>query len=218
MSFLLDPTTLASEDLAQPDVWMPVVDREGRFATYWNGTLRPTSDGHDWQLATGHLVLDGWSQPLGDPLATPGPIDLPTGAAAGGNPSQEPGASPTPPTIGPAGTPTTVVPGEIAAFKAMFDPSGTRLAVWVGETVDAPVGRLHLIVLDPRTRAVSTTVEQPLPGAPSLRRFSIDVGRVAWVSPNGQDGKESAVQVLAWSRDDFGEIQTLPAKDLYIVR
>ena len=72
-------------------------------------------------------------------------------------------------------------------------------------------------MLDPVTGAIDTDVA-PLPGAPALRRFSIDVGRLAWVSPSGQDGQESAVQVLGWARDEFGEIRTIPAKDLYIVR
>jgi hypothetical protein len=79
------------------------------------------------------------------------------------------------------------------------------------------VGRLHLIVLDPGTGAINAELK-PLPGAPALRRFSIDKGRLAWVSPSGQDGQESAVQVLGWSHDDFGGIQTIPARDLFIVR
>jgi hypothetical protein len=72
-------------------------------------------------------------------------------------------------------------------------------------------------VLDPVTGAVDASLA-PLPGVPALRRFSIDTGRLAWVSPPGQDGQESSVQVLGWSHDDFGEVRTIPAKDLYIVR
>ena len=58
----------------------------------------------------------------------------------------------------------------------------------------------------------------PLSGEPSLRRFSIEKGRLAWVSPSGQNGQESAVLVLGWEGRNFGEIQTVPAKDLFIVR
>jgi hypothetical protein len=38
------------------------------------------------------------------------------------------------------------------------------------------------------------------------------------VSPSGQDGQQSAVKVLGWSKSEFGEIQTRAATDLYIVR
>lgn len=204
VSFLLDPATLIQADLAHPDLWLPVVDPTGRFVAYWSGTLVPSTDGLDWVLGTGQLVLDGWSS---------GPDAQPT---------PHPGKSPKPdathvPALGPIGTPVAVVSGLTAAFKAKFDPSGTRLAVWIGEQVDADVGRLHLVVLDPTTGAISAEPE-PLPGAPALRRFSIAEGRLAWVSPSGQDGQDSSVQVLGWSNNHFGEIRTIPAKALYIVR
>lgn len=204
-SFLLDPVTLTRIEIAQPDVWLPVVDPTGRFVAYWSGTLVATADGLDWELGKGELVLTGWSA---GPDAQPSPDP----AAA----STDPAATPVP-VLGPTGDPVTIVHGRTAAFKAKFDPSGTRLAVWVGEQLDAVVGRLHLVVLDAETGAVVGGPE-PLPGAPALRRFSIDVGRLAWVSPSGQDGQESAVQVLGWSGTDFGEIRTIPAKGLYIVR
>jgi hypothetical protein len=105
----------------------------------------------------------------------------------------------------------------MAEFKAKFDPSGTRLAVWVAEQLGADVGRLHLVILD-RAAGTIDAGPQPLPGAPALRRFSIDRGRLAWVSPSGQNGEESAVQVLGWSEHEFGEIRTNSARDLFIVR
>ena len=203
VSFLLDPETLARTDIAQPDVWLPVVDDTGHFATYWSGTLVPTGDGLDWELGKGALVLSGWSDGH-----TAGSSPEPTSA------SPEPTAAPG---LGPTGTPVAVVQGHSASFKAKFDPSSTRLAIWVGEQRDSEVGRLHLVVLDPSTGAV-TAGPEPLPGAPALRRFSIDLGRLAWVSPSGQDGQESTVQVLGWSSTSFGEIRTIPAKALYIVR
>jgi hypothetical protein len=158
-------------------------------------------------LGAGQLVLDRWSS-SGEPQATP---EASTGAGELGEP-----AATTGPAIGPAGTPTPIVPGETGAFKARFDPEGARLAVWVGEEAGDTVGRLHLVVIDAETGAIEP--ESPLPGVPALGRFSIDIGRLAWVSPPGQDGQESTVQVLGWSDDDFGEIQTIPARDLYIVR
>lgn len=206
-SFLLDPATLLRTDIAQPNVWLPVVDPAGRFVVYWSGTLSSTADGLDWELGTGQLVLDGW-------IAGEAPADTPGPAA-----SDDPDASggPTPPAPGPVGTPAPVVDGAIAAFNAKFDPTGTRLAVWVGEQADATVGRLHLLVLDRLTGAIEADLT-PLPGAPALRKFTIDVGRLAWVTPRGQDGQESSVQVLGWLRNEFGEIRAIPARDLLIVR
>jgi hypothetical protein len=109
-----------------------------------------------------------------------------------------------------------IVPGTTAAFKARFDPTGTRLAVWVDDDATDDLGRLHLLVLDAGSGAVDPELA-PLPGTPALPRFSIDQGRLAWVSPSGQDGNESAVQVLGWTNDDFGEIKTTGAQDLYIL-
>jgi hypothetical protein len=203
-SFLLDPATLDRTDIDHPDVWLPVVDPTGRFVAYWSGTLTPTADGADWQLGDGQLVLDGWSAgPDAEASAEPDESVDPEATRAPG--------------LGPIGNPVTIVDGETAVFKAKFDPSGTRLAVWVGEQLDADVGRLHLIALDAVTGAVEPGPE-PLPGEPALRRFSMDKGRLAWVSPSGQDGQESAVQVLGWSNSQFGEIRTIPAKGLYLVR
>ena len=201
-SFLLDPDTLVSTDIAAKDIWLPVVDSTGRYVAHWSGTLRSRANGFDWELGTGKLVLDRWSAgpggaPSPDPSATAGSSTAPVGP------------------LGPAGTPVVVSTGNIAAFKAKFDPSGTRLAIWVGEQVDADIGRLELIVLN-SSGGIDPDVA-PLRGAPALRRFSIDVGRLAWVSPSGQDGQESAVQVLGWSNFDFGEIRTVPSKDLYLV-
>jgi hypothetical protein len=204
VSFLLDPVTLERAEIETADVWLPVVDSRGRFVVFWSGTLRSASNGLDWELGTGHIVLDHWSAGP-DPAASLEPDTSP-------DPSAEPV-----PALGPTGNSMVVDTGTTAAFKAKFDPTGTRLAIWVGEQPDAAIGRLRLIVLDDSTGAIDPAVV-PLPGAPALRRFSIDFGRLAWVTPSGQDGQESSVQVLGWSNDDFGEIRTIPSRDLYIVR
>jgi hypothetical protein len=217
VSFLLDPATGVRTDLTQPDVWLPVVDPERRVTAYWSGTLVPTSDGLDWQLGEGQLVLDRWVKPG----SAPSPSEP---AAASSDPSTEPAADPSSDpsaapleVVGPAGTPTPLEVGDVLVFKALFDTQGTRLAIWTSDDAAAEVGRLHLVVLDPETGTVDADLT-PLAGEPALRRFSIDEGRLAWVSPPGQDGQESAVQVLGWHGRDFGEIKTLPAKDLFIVR
>ncbi len=217
-SFLLDPATGARTDLTQPDVWLPVVDPERRVAAYWSGTLVPTADGLDWQLGEGQLVLDRWVEPG----STPSPTEP---AAASSDPSTEPAADPSSEpsglpleAVGPAGSPVPLEVGDVAVFKALFDPdTGTRLAIWTSDDAAAEVGRLHLVVLDPETGTLDAELK-PLAGEPALRRFSIDKGRLAWVSPRGQDGQESAVQVLGWQGRNFGEIRTIPSKDLFIVR
>jgi hypothetical protein len=207
-SFLLDPATRVESALAQADVWLPVVDPTSRFVTYWSGTLTGNADGLDWRLGTGSLVLDGWSTGVAPVPAAAEPTAAPDA-------SEEPAAT-TPP-VGPVGAPVTIAEGPTVAFSSKFDPTGTRLAVWVAQDGDTTIGRLFLHVLDPVTGAVDASIA-PLPGVPALRRFSIDTGRLAWVSPPGQDGQESSVQVLGWSHDDFGEVRTIPARDLYIVR
>ena len=199
VSFLLDPASGERTDVTQPDVWLPVVDAAGRFTTYWSGTLVPTADGLGWKLDAGELVLDEW---LGQGQS-PASSDA-TGASAA-------------PGVGPAGRQVALPVGDVATFQAKFDPDGLRVAIWGADEADALVGRLHLVVIDGDTGTVDPSVS-PLPGAPALRRFSIDQGRLAWVSPRGQDGQESAVQVLGWAGREFGEVQTVPEKDLFIVR
>ena len=217
VSFLLDPATGIRTDLSEPDVWLPVVDPERRVAAYWSGTLAPTADGLDWQLGEGQLVLDRWVEPgtapsPSEPAATSSdPSTDPTA-----DPSGQPSAAPLE-VVGPAGAAVPLELGDVAVFKALFDTEGTRLAIWASDDAGAEVGRLHLVVLDPETGTLDADLK-PLAGEPALRRFSIDKGRLAWVSPRGQDGQESAVQVLGWQGRHFGEIQTIPSKDLFIVR
>jgi hypothetical protein len=69
-------------------------------------------------------------------------------------------------------------------------------------------------VLDPETGEVAEG--SPLQNEVALRRFSIDKGLVAWVTPRGQDGRQSVVRVLGWIGDDFGEIETEQGSDLYL--
>lgn len=204
-SFLLDPATLVRTDLAQADVWLPVVDASARSVVYWSGTLT-SKDGLTWELGAGQVVLDKWSSGAASP--EPG-----TSGATGA--SQAPDASRLP-VVGPVGEAKPLENGKVADFRAKFDPAGTHLALWIGENLQEPVGRLHLIVIDPATGAVSSA--EPLPGTPALRRFSIDANRLAWVTPPGQDGQESSLQVLGWDGDSFGEIHTEPAQDLLILR
>ncbi len=208
-SFLLDPATRTRIDFAQPDVWLPVVDSTGRFVTYWSGSVR-SADGLAWDLGSGQLLLDRWSN--GEPAPAAESAAAESAAAESVDPSGTPEA-----VLGPLGAGVEIVPAPVGAFKVRFDLDGTHLAVWVAEHAADDVGFLSLLVVDPETGGIDPGTS-PLVSEPALRRFSIDAGRLAWVSPDGQDGEQSAVRVLAWINDDFGQIQTLPAKDLYIVR
>jgi hypothetical protein len=215
VSFIFDPATGTMTDFAMPDVWLPTVDPSGRFATYWSGTLVPDGTGLGWTLGTGRLVLDGWSAPLERPDASGIPSG--PGRSTPGHAQKSPAASGAPAVVGPSGTPIVLSDGPVPAFEATFDPSGTRLAVWIADVADATVGTLHLVVLD-RGRGGLDAKLAPLPSVRALHGFSIDAGRLAWVTPPGQDGNQSTVQVLGWSHDDFGQIQTVPAQQLVIVR
>jgi hypothetical protein len=220
ISFLLDPSTLVATDLPRADVWLPVVDPTGRFTAYWSGTVVPMDGGVGWQLGTGQLVLDRWLDAVVGP--EPGTSGQPAESAeAPASPVSSPVTSPVAPAgqlgPGPAGAPIPLVAGPTADFMAKFDPDGLRLALWVGEDAASEVGRLHLLVIDPENGTIDAG-HAPLPGTPALRRFSMETGRLAWVNPRGQDGQESTVQVLGWSKNNFGEIRTIPARDLFIVR
>jgi hypothetical protein len=204
VSFLFDPATSMSQDLATPDVWLPSVDPSGRFAIYWLGTVVPDAAGTGWVPAIGRLVLDGWTDPL-EPGASATP-------ATSAGPSESAGML-----VGPAGTPVDLVAGPISAFDARFDPTGIRLAVWVADASDPTVGTLQLVVLDRAHGRIAPNLK-PLRSVSALRGFSIDSGRLAWVSPPGQNGNQSVVQVLAWSADTYGQIETLPAGQPFIVR
>jgi hypothetical protein len=204
-SFLFDPATNRRTDLAQPDVWMPVVDTKARFVSYWSGTLRST-DGLTWQPADGQLVLDGWNAgESAAPEATSSAAPATTDATAAPAPQ-----------VGPAGHGIGLVTSRVEDFRTRFDPDGIRLAVWVSERAGEPDGRLHLVVIDPVAGGIKPS--SPLQGEPALRRFSIDANRLAWVTPSGQDGHESALKVLGWAGDTFGQIQTEPASNLLILR
>jgi hypothetical protein len=204
VSFLFDPDNSVSQDLATSDMWLPSVDPSGRFTTYWLGTVVPDAAGTGWVPATGRIVLDGWNTPL-QPDASASPA---TSTGPGGSSGT---------LVGPAGTPVDLVVGPISAFDARFDPTGIRLAVWVADASDPTVGTLQLFVLDRAHGRIAQNL-QPLPSVASLRGFSIDSGRLAWVSPPGQNGNQSVVQVLAWSADTYGQVETQPAGQPFIVR
>ncbi|HSO30227.1 MAG TPA: hypothetical protein VLS28_10010, partial [Candidatus Sulfomarinibacteraceae bacterium] len=148
VSFLLDPETAAVTNLAGADIWRPVVSPSSRTIVYWSGTLIPDGTGTGWVEGTGQLVLDGWVDPSAPPPASPDP-----GASA--DATSTPNVTPTPdasvdplatiaalPSPGPAGSPVVLAAGPLAGFEASFDPTGTRLAVWVADPANVEIGTL----------------------------------------------------------------------------
>ena len=59
-------------------------------------------------------------------------------------------------------------------------------------------------------------------GAPrdvaALPGFSIGDGRLAWATPPGQGGEGSRVQIVAWTADGVGTVETAPGEDVLVIR
>jgi hypothetical protein len=112
--------------------------------------------------------------------------------------------------------PQVLDPRSIVDWDARWDASGSRLAVWVADPADLELGSLSLYVIDPETARLEPG-ERPLVDVPARRGFSLAGGRLAWVTPAGQDGEGSRVQVLAWNEGGFGQVETLPGRSTIVV-
>jgi Putative zinc-finger len=114
-------------------------------------------------------------------------------------------------------TPIDLGDAALAHVDVRWDETGTWLAIWTGGADDPTIGRLSLYRLDPETG----TLDQP-DGAPTdvpaLPGFSIGSGRLAWVTPKGQDAEGSKVQVVAWNGADVGAVESVPGEDVIVVR
>lgn len=180
-SFILDPTTLVESELAAP-AWRPVVDPTGRFVAYWAGTLRYDPVTLSWLPERGALVLASWPALRGsDPGALLAPVPL----------LGDDGAAPPP------------------EWDVRWDEGGTHLAIWVADAGNPDLGRLTLLTIDASGRVDPNGIS--LHDAPALAGFSIGADRLAWATPPGQDGEGSRLQVLAWSGDNAGNIDSQPA-------
>jgi hypothetical protein len=109
-----------------------------------------------------------------------------------------------------------VVEGPVAEYDVRWDETGTWLAVWVADATDPTVGRLSLLHLDPATGQL-----ERLHGAPqdvtALPGFSIADKRLAWATPPGQGGEGSRVQIVAWSDQTVGGVQSAPVEGVVVV-
>lgn len=116
-------------------------------------------------------------------------------------------------TSGPA---SPIVDGTVTEFDVRWDESGRWLAIWLADATDPSIGRLSLVHLDP----VTGRLDRPH-GAPqdvtALPGFSIANGRLAWATPPGQGGESSRVQIVAWSNDDVGSVETGPVEDVVVI-
>jgi hypothetical protein len=118
---------------------------------------------------------------------------------------------------GTAGDPIPGVSGRLGDFDVRWDETGSWLAIWVAEPNDQGIGRLTLLRLD-RESGKLTRPEGAPTEVPALSGFSIGNGRLAWVTPHGQDAQGSKVQVVAWSDDGVGATESVPGEDVVVVR
>jgi hypothetical protein len=97
----------------------------------------------------------------------------------------------------------------LAEWDMRWDEGGTHLAIWIADAGNPDLGRLNLLTIDATGRVDPTGIS--LHDAPALAGFSIGSDRLAWATPPGQDGEGSRLQVLAWSGENAGNIDSQPA-------
>jgi len=115
------------------------------------------------------------------------------------------------------GEPASVVDdGPLAEFDVRWDETGTWLAVWLADASDPSIGRLSLLQLDPVTGELDRPHGAPR-DMPALPGFSIANGRLAWATPPGQSGEGSRVQVVAWTDDAVGAVESGPVDKVVII-
>lgn len=236
-AFLIDPATrLETALLAR--IWRPSVDPLHRVAVYWDGSLDLDGTGTELRPGDGDLVLGGWtgevaaaatpsasasaSEPPASPseaAASPSEItaspvaETPavTAAAPSATDSPTPSASVSA-TRAPAIQPVQLASGSVRDWDARWDETGTHLAVWIATEGDPRIGDLTLYGVDPATGKAVT-----LKRVAALAGFSIGKGRLAWATPKGQDGQGNRVQVVAWTRDSVGSVESRESTEALVV-
>jgi predicted anti-sigma-YlaC factor YlaD len=115
------------------------------------------------------------------------------------------------------GKPAAVVAkGPFAEFDVRWDETGSWLAVWVADGNDPSIGRLSLLQVDPVTGELDRPHGAPR-DMPALPGFSIANGRLAWATPPGQGGEGSRVQVVAWTDDSVGAVESGPVENVVVI-
>jgi hypothetical protein len=198
-AFVLEPGSEETAGLPQTGLaWRPAVAPTGGSAAYWAGSLEPAADGTGWQTVDGRLVLGRWE--IGSDTSGGGASPTPLQ----GNQAEERAE-------------TTIARGPLSDWDARWDATGTRLAVWIADPDNTAVGRLSLYVVDPFDGRIVDLENPPLLDEPALAGFSITDGRLAWATPAGHSGKAKRVQILAWTDEGFGQVETASG-DVLLVR
>ena len=206
-SFVVDPATGFQRAINGDGLYRPVIDPTNRYVVYWQGTIRSDAQGLTWQPADGHLVLARWDASTLFPSPSP--------SADPGGPSATPSPTDPLPAASPVSDVVSLSSGPIPDFDVRWDEDGAHLAVWIAESFDNGRGRLTLHTVDP-TGLVDPSgplvVDQP-----ALAGYSIEAGRLAWVTVPGTGGEGSRIEVLAWQGQHAGTIQSQPGTDLSVV-
>jgi hypothetical protein len=126
-------------------------------------------------------------------------------ASGSSGPSSSPSSSP-------ATQAAVLTAGPLTDWDARWDETGTHLAVWVATDTASRVGDLTLYSVDPASGRIKS-----LHRVASLAGFSIGKGRLAWATPRGQDGQGSRLQVVAWTKDAVGSIESRESSEVLVV-
>lgn len=212
-AFLLDPASGEETALAGGGVWRPSVDPQRRLAVYWDGTLTLNDAGTELLPATGELVLGPWDDTVS--AARPGAAIASPNASESANPTATLPEPTTNATAGPELARTELASGRVSDWDARWDETGTHLAVWIADPADPKTGKLTLYVVDPATGVLRS--DRPVHDVRAQAGFSIGKGRLAWATPRGQDARGSRIQVVAWTKDSVGSVETQQSEDDVVV-
>lgn len=215
-SFLLDPSTAIITALPQTGhAWRPAVDPSGRQAVYWAGNLRANETVPEYLPDNGRLVLGDWgTSVVAGPSA--GASADPNGSPATTEPAGSPSPSPSSGDQTADRHETTIAAGRLADWDARWDETGTRLAVWIADSQDPTVGWLSLYRVDPFDGRID--LRKPLlDAARATAGYALSEGSLVWAEPP-RDGTASGsrIQVLAWTEDGSGTVETVPGPVIVI--
>jgi hypothetical protein len=115
-----------------------------------------------------------------------------------------------------AGAGEVVADSAVSEFDARWDETGTWLAVWLADPSDPSIGRLSLIHVDAATGDLKRLLGAPK-DVTALPGFSIANGRLAWATPPGQGGEGSRVQIVAWTGEAVGTVESGPVEDVVVI-
>jgi len=187
-SFTVDPVSGVTRTAIGWDVYRPVLDPKGRRAVVWAGSITASDAGTELAPGTGRLELRTWNG-----------SDRQTQGSGQGQSEGQPIGS-----------------GAVADFDVRWDESGSWFGVWVAEPTNPAMGRLSLYHVGADG---SLDVPDGSPSdVPALPGFSIGEGRMAWATPPGQGGEGSRVQIVAWTDEAVGSVETTPGEDVVVVR